>query len=66
MNAGYIEISNWVTLEGGYNSDFSQRDPFKYITRIEPTQEQSGTNGNKALITLSKLDDGMGDGFPEK
>lgn len=63
MNAGYIEISNWVTLEGGYNSDFSQRDPFKYITRIEPTQEQSGTNGNKALITLSKLDDGMGNGF---
>ena len=57
MNAGYIEIYNWITLEGGYNSDFSQRDPLKYITKIEPDQSHKGTNGNKGLITISKLDD---------
>lgn len=57
MNAGYIEIYNWITLEGGYSPDFSQRDPLKYITRIETDQSHKGTNGSKGLITLSKLDD---------
>ena len=58
-NAGYIEISNWITLEGGWNADFTERDPFKYITRIEPTQEQLGTNGSKGMIHISGLDDVM-------
>ena len=58
-NAGYIEISNWVTLEGGWNESFTERDPLKYVTRIQPTQEQLGTNGSKGLITISGLDDVM-------
>ena len=58
-NAGYIEISNWVTLEGGWNESFTERNPQKYITRIQPTQEQLGTNGSKGLITISGLDDVM-------
>ena len=58
-NAGYIEITNWVTLEGGWNADFTDRDPQKYITRIEPTQDQLGTNGAKGLIHISGLDDVM-------
>jgi hypothetical protein len=60
MNAGYVEIYNWVTLEGGWNSDFTVRDPLKYITRMEPTQEQLGTNGSKGVIQVNKvLDDAM-------
>ena len=59
LDAGYVEISKWVTLEGGWNSDFTQRDPLKYITRMEPTEAQRGSNGVKGLITLSKLDDVM-------
>ena len=58
-NAGYIEISNFITLEGGWNESFTERDPFKYITRIQPGQEQMGTNGSKGLITISGLDDVM-------
>ena len=27
-NAGYIEISSWVTIEGGWNTDFTERNPF--------------------------------------
>ena len=57
MNAGYIEIYNWITLEGGCSPAFSQRNPLKFITRIEPDQSHKGTNGSKGLITLSKLDD---------
>ena len=58
-NAGYIEISSWVTIEGGWNADFTERNPFKYITRIQPTQDQLGTNGAKGLIHISGLDDVM-------
>ena len=58
-NAGYIEISSWVTIEGGWNTDFTERNPFKYITRIQPTQDQLGTNGAKGLIHISGLDDVM-------
>ncbi len=57
MNAGYIEISNWITLEGGYNADFSQRDPLKYITKMEPGVDQLGTSLSKGVINLKGLDD---------
>lgn len=59
-NAGYIEISNWITLEGGWNESFTERDPLKYITCIQPGEDQRGTNGSKALIqTTRALDDVM-------
>lgn len=59
-NQGYIEIANFITLEGGWNETFTERDPFKYITRIQPGEEQRGTNGSKGLIqTTRDLDDVM-------
>lgn len=57
LDQGYLEISNWITLEGGWNSDFTVRDPIKYQTKIEPTQDQLGTNGSKGVIHFSGLDD---------
>lgn len=57
LGEGYIEISNYITLEGGWNNTFTERDPLKYQTKIEPTQEQLGKNTNKGVITLSGLDD---------
>lgn len=53
-NQGYIEIYNFITLEGGWNEDFTQRDPLKYITRIQPGEEQRGTNGSKGMIQTSR------------
>ena len=59
-NQGYIEISNFITLEGGWNADFTERDPLKYVTRIQPGEEQRGTNGSKGLIqTTRDLDNVM-------
>ena len=49
MNASYMEIYNWITLEGGYSPDFSQRNPLKFITRIEPDQSHKGTTAARAL-----------------
>ena len=60
MNAGYVEIYNFITLEGGWSSDFSQRDPLKFIPKMEQTQEQLGTNGSKGVIQTNRaLDDVM-------
>ncbi len=60
MNSGYVEIYNWITLEGGWNTTFTDRDPLKYITRMQPTQEQLGSNGNKGVIQINRaLDDPM-------
>ena len=60
MNSGYIEIYNFITLEGGWNSDFTERNPMKYITKIEPTQDQLGSNGSKGVIHTNRvLDDVM-------
>lgn len=53
-NQGYIEIANFITLEGGWNESFTERDPFKYITRIQPGEEQRGTNGAKGLIQTTR------------
>ncbi|MBR6493128.1 MAG: right-handed parallel beta-helix repeat-containing protein [Paludibacteraceae bacterium] len=53
-NQGYIEIANFITLEGGWNESFTQRDPLKYITRIQPGEEQRGTNGSKGLIQTTR------------
>lgn len=59
-NQGYIEIANFITLEGGWNETFTERDPFKYITRIQPDEEQRGTNGSKGVIqTTRDLDNVM-------
>lgn len=57
LDAGYVEIKKFITLEGGWNADFTARDPYKYITRMQPTHDQDGTNGSKALIHISGLDD---------
>lgn len=53
MNIGFVELNKAVSLIGGYNSDFSQRDPIKYQTTIQPRPEQSGTSSNKSLLTVN-------------
>ena len=47
----WIEIKGkYVSLEGGWNDDFTERNPTKYITRIQPTVEQRGTIGQGLLM----------------
>ncbi|NLA23435.1 MAG: DUF1565 domain-containing protein [Bacteroidales bacterium] len=52
LNAGYISIKKYVGLEGGYSPDFSERDPIKYRTSIQPRPEQAGTNSNYGLFDI--------------
>ncbi|MCR5050684.1 MAG: right-handed parallel beta-helix repeat-containing protein [Paludibacteraceae bacterium] len=60
MNSGFIEIYNWVTIEGGWNADFTERNPLKYITKMEPTQEQQGHNTSKGMIHVNRALDEVG------
>ncbi len=51
LDRGWIEIKGkYVSLEGGWNDDFSERNPVKYITRIQPTVDQRGTIGQGLLM----------------
>ena len=52
MDQGYLEIKKYITLQGGYSSDFSQWDPVRYKTYIQPNAECAGTNGNFGLMDL--------------
>lgn len=57
LDRGWIEIKNkYVSLEGGWNNDFSDRDPLKYITRIQPTMAQQGTIGSGILMIEATSD----------
>lgn len=50
LDRGWMEIKDkYVSLEGGWNSDFTERNPVKYITRIQPTKAQAGTIGSHLL-----------------
>ncbi len=54
MKIGYIDSKKkGISIIGGYNSDFTERNPLKYQTKIQPSPEQNGTSGNRALLELS-------------
>ena len=57
LDRGWIEMKGkYVSLEGGWNDDFSERNPVKYITRIQPSKEQKGTIGMGLLMIESTSD----------
>jgi hypothetical protein len=52
LNQGYIEVKKYISIMGGYSSDFSDWDPVKYKTKIQPTGDQAGTSGNHGLMDV--------------
>lgn len=39
LGRGWLQIRNkYVSLEGGWNNSFTERNPLKYITRVQPGQ----------------------------
>ena len=52
LDRGYIEIKKYVSIVGGYSDDFSERDPIKYPTMIQPPPEAGGTNTNHGLLDI--------------
>lgn len=52
LDRGYVKISKYVSVIGGYSNDFSQRDPLKYKTIIQPGADAGGTNANNGLLDI--------------
>lgn len=52
LDRGYIEIKKYVSIVGGYSDDFSERDPIKYRTMIQPPADAGGTNANHGLLDI--------------
>ena len=52
LDCGYIEIKKYLKVVGGYNASFSERNPLRYVSKIQPTQAQNGTNGSRGLFTI--------------
>ncbi|MBE6230690.1 MAG: hypothetical protein E7119_08985 [Bacteroidales bacterium] len=51
LDRGWIEIKGkYVSLVGGFNQDFTERDPQKYVTRIQPGIQQRGSIGMGLLM----------------
>ncbi len=52
LDQGFIEIKKYVSLVGGYNEDFSERDPYVYKTYIQTNPSHVSKNGSKAGINI--------------
>lgn len=57
LERGYIEVEGkYISLEGGWNEAFTERNPMKYITRIQPGKQQAGTIGGSVCSLSVKSD----------
>jgi hypothetical protein len=54
MDQGFIEVKKYISLEGGWNTDFTERNPVKHLTTIRPTEEvaKAGTAGSHGLMDV--------------
>ncbi len=52
LDNGNILIKKPVRIEGGWSSDFSERDVLKHLTMIQPTNESNGTATLGTLGTM--------------
>ena len=55
LNKGNIIITKPVTILGGYNTDFTERDVLKYRTLVQPTPESNGTASGQGTIQLRSI-----------
>ncbi len=55
LNVGYIVIDKPISILGGYNSDFTERDILKYKTTIQPDVATNGTIEGRGVIQLKSI-----------
>lgn len=52
LDQGFIEVKKYISLVGGYNSDFSEKNPIKYKTWIRPDSRHLATSGAHASMDV--------------
>lgn len=55
LNSGNINIDKPLTIYGGYNSDFSERDILKYKSMVQPTPESNGTASGQGTLKITSI-----------
>ena len=55
LNSGTIDIRKPVTIKGGYNGDFTERDVLKYKTLIQPSAESNGSAQGKGTMQITSI-----------
>ncbi len=52
LNAGYISIKKYLSIVGGFDESFSNRNPVQNQTTIRPGAAASGTGANFGLLDI--------------
>ncbi len=52
LDQGFIDITKYVSLVGGYSPDFSERNPYVHKTYIQTDPSHVTKNGTKASINI--------------
>jgi len=62
FDVGYFEIKKPIELYGGYNADFSKRDPINTPSIIQTIKDKA-TSSKQSIIMISETHDVVIDGF---
>ncbi len=54
FGVGYWELTKAVQIYGGYNADFTSRDPFRYLTVIQPPKDAFEKSANRNVFDMKK------------
>lgn len=52
MKCGWVQMDKPMSVIGGYSPDFSQRDPLKFKTMLQPTNDQNDKKGTAMALFL--------------
>ena len=52
LDQGWVKVNKYVSIVGGYSEDFSQRDPVKFRTKMQPGPAQIMTSGNQGVMDI--------------
>lgn len=52
LDQGWVKLNKYLSIVGGYSADFSQRDPLKFRTTMQPGPETIKTSGNQGVMDI--------------
>ena len=63
MKCGWVQMDKPMSVIGGYSADFSQRDPLKFKTMLQPKNDQNDKKGSAMALFLVNFNNKPFSGF---
>ena len=63
MKCGWVQMEKPCSIVGGYSNDFAQRDPLKFKTMLQPTNDQNDKKGSAMALFLVNFNNKPFSGF---